>query len=83
VAEVINGIRYLYAGFDNCGYSTIQAAIAAAVSGNRILIRGGRSYSVDITVKNGVSIYGGYNENGIQDFIAGPTVINGRITANA
>ncbi|MCX5686941.1 MAG: right-handed parallel beta-helix repeat-containing protein [Candidatus Omnitrophica bacterium] len=70
MAEVINGTRHVYAGFDNYGTGTIQEAINKTNAGDMILVRGGANKTYDIAnlyLKNGVSMYGGYDEYGVRD----------------
>ena len=65
IAETIDGQRYVYAGFDFVGKATIQDAIIFAKSGDIILIKA-KDYYINspIYLKSGVSLYGGYDENG-------------------
>ena len=81
IAEEINGTRHVYSGFDNFGYSTIQSAVTAANAGDIVIIAGGRSYTEEITVKNGVKLYGGYNDTGTRDIVSTASVVTGGFTA--
>ncbi|MCX5679896.1 MAG: hypothetical protein NTZ95_04490 [Candidatus Omnitrophica bacterium] len=76
--EVIAGQKYIYACFDNFGTSTIQAAISMASAGDNVLVKSG-IYNGNITLKDGVSIYGGYSNNGARNITGTPTIINGSI----
>jgi hypothetical protein len=68
ISEVINGRNHVYAGFDNYGTSTIQDAIDNANAGDLIVVRGKDFTGVGkITMKDGVSMYGGYGEDGTRD----------------
>ncbi|MEJ2653578.1 MAG: S8 family serine peptidase, partial [Gammaproteobacteria bacterium] len=46
---------------NGCAYATISAAIAAAVSGDRILIEGGRTFVENITIPISLTVEGGYS----------------------
>ncbi|MCX5686556.1 MAG: right-handed parallel beta-helix repeat-containing protein [Candidatus Omnitrophica bacterium] len=68
ISEVINGRRHVYAGFDDYGTSTIQNAIDKANAGDLVVVRGKDfTDTVEITMKDGVSMYGGYKEDGTRD----------------
>jgi len=82
ISEIIGGTKYIYVGFDNAGKSSISEAISIASQGDKIIIKGG-TYNESITVKDGVSLYGGYGENGECDLLSTPTVINGSLTADS
>ncbi len=89
ISEVIDGVRHVYAGFDNVGTSLLGAK-AIANAGDRIIVKAG-TYTVyntpygslikGLLLKNGVSLYGGYNESGIRDIKGTPTIIRGDIYA--
>ncbi len=85
ISEIINNKRHIYVGFDNFGTSTIKDAMEKASAGDIIIARSG-SYDLGgsyIYMKNGVSLYGGYNNKGERDLISTPTVIsNGGIWAS-
>lgn len=75
LSEVIDGKRCVYAGFDKVGKYDIQAAIDSASAGDIVVIKAG-TYKIDFWLKNGVSVYGGYNEDGKRDLENTPTIIN-------
>ena len=80
IAEVFNGVRFIYVGFDSVGTATIQDASAIAHAGDNIIVKGGTygaSYEVSL-FKSGVNYYGGYNELGKQDR-ATPTIITSSV----
>lgn len=85
VAETINGVRHIYVGFDNVGYSDIAIAHGDARSGDKIIIKSGEYGIRQTSAENpypfcffiddkAVSFYGGYDEAGNQTF--GTTRIN-------
>ena len=79
LSEVIDGKTYVYAGFDNVGKSNIKEAISMAKAGDSIIVKSG-TYSGPITMKSGVSLYGGYNENGLRDLINTPSTITSLVS---
>jgi len=86
ISEVIDGVRHIYVGFENAGATgqdaaIIQYAINMAEAGDLVLVGSG-AYAGDISVKNGVRIYGGYNSDGIRDIHNTATTIRGSFTAN-
>ncbi len=83
ISEVIDGKRYVYAGFDNVGKSTIQDAINVALAGDTVIVKAGTYINTRryLTVKDGVNLYGGYSESGIRDIRNTPTVYAGIILA--
>lgn len=86
IAEVIDGQRYVYAGFDDIGQRDIQEAIDIANSGDKVILKEGyydyyHQNGKDIMLKYGVSIYGGYGETGVRDIVGTPTTIFGKIVA--
>jgi len=81
LGEVIDGKRYIYAGFTDVGKSTIQDAMSIAQAGDIIAVKAGTYNAAIITLKDGVSLYGGYSENGTRNIANTPTIINGFITA--
>ncbi len=99
MAEVIDNTRYVYAGFDTVGKSTIQGALDMAREGDSVIVKSGNynsywGYYGDnwnyienpdgaVCIKNGVSLYGGYDEAGVRDLEKAPTIINGFIIAEA
>ena len=69
IAETINGKRYVYAGFqgsDKISYRTIAQVMADqnTKSGDVVIVSSG-TYN-GFSIKSGVSIYGGYDENGVR-----------------
>ncbi|MCM8760915.1 MAG: right-handed parallel beta-helix repeat-containing protein, partial [Candidatus Omnitrophica bacterium] len=81
IAETINGRRHVYVGFATVGKTSISSAMDIAPAGSIILVKAG-IYTEDITIKNGISLYGGYDETGLRNITANETVINGTILAN-
>jgi len=83
ISEFINGERHIYVGFDNVGKSGIQEGIdyAASRGGGIVLVKGGtyvnQKYGIGcgIEVKDGVRLYGGYNESGERDLKNTPTIV--------
>ena len=87
LSESINGVTNIYAGFADYGTSTIEDAIGMAESGDRVIIKG-RTYeggnnglwvnalSEGNMVPEGVTIAGGYNEDGTRDLINNPTIFD-------
>lgn len=91
--ETINGTRHVYIGFSDAGYSTITEAMNNSNSGDILIVRSG-TYSTEtftwdlngtmmvtqgISLKNGIKLYGGYDEYGQQSF--GETTIEGSVYA--
>jgi hypothetical protein len=66
IGELVESQRYIFAGF-SVGSQTISGALASAQAGDIVLARGGTYYE-EITLKDGVSIFGSYMENGERDF---------------
>ncbi|MDP3792076.1 MAG: hypothetical protein Q8R38_08565 [Candidatus Omnitrophota bacterium] len=93
ISEVIDGQRFMYVGFDNIGKSSIIDAVRSATAGDNILVKAG-TYSLSLErpdgrivsllqVRNGISLYGGYNEAGSRDVVNNTTtLINGYLTAS-
>ena len=81
ILDLYPGGKYIYAGFTDNADDTIQAAIARASSGDIIIVRGGKDYYGDISMKQGVDLYGGYDEYGRRDFINNVTTIHNSIYA--
>lgn len=82
--ETINGVRHIYAGFDDYGTggsTAIQDAIDLASAGDIIIVKGGQTYSEQVTVTAGVKLYGGYKETGERD-VSGTasTILAGGVT---
>ncbi|MDP3792075.1 MAG: hypothetical protein Q8R38_08560 [Candidatus Omnitrophota bacterium] len=88
ISEVIDGQKYVYAGFDDVGKGAIQEAIDIAGEGDRVIVKGGiydpayymyewGNVADPLVIKNGVSLYGGYSESGERDLENTPTIING------
>lgn len=69
-SRIIDNIPCHFVGFGNSSFGTINDAMAAANAGDRIIINSG-SYSEDIFVKDGVSLFGITQ--------SGNPLINGRI----
>ncbi len=89
MSEVIDGKRYVYAGFDNVGFNiqgrnNIRDAInrAYTLGGGNVIVKAGTYTTTYLTVKDGVNLYGGYNESGVRDIKNTPTVIVGGISAS-
>ncbi len=84
LSEVIDDRRHIYAGFDDSGTSSIREAINRATAGDIVIVRGG-SYDLGgsyLNMKNGVSLYGGYNSSGERNIAGNSTVLsNGGIYA--
>lgn len=89
--RLINGIKHHFVGFSVGGYSAgdlQQAILEAHQDGNGIVIvrgdseNGGKLYRGNITLYDGVTMMGGYNETGIRDIATYKSIINGTITAD-
>ncbi|MDO8535732.1 MAG: hypothetical protein Q7S30_01795, partial [Candidatus Omnitrophota bacterium] len=79
ISEVIDGKRYVYAGFDKVGKESIQDAIEAANNGDTVIVKMGEftgSLWGTISGKDGVNLQGGYDEKGHRDMYGTQTVIN-------
>ena len=79
-SEFFDGVKHIYAGFDNVGTDTIQEAISRADAGDIVIVRGDRFYytdgdSTEFYIADGIKLYGGYDENGIRDIEATPSTI--------
>jgi hypothetical protein len=88
ISEYINGVKYIYVGFDNVGFisnggtNPIQSAINQATANDVIIVRGGagKVYSGDLTISNSVHLYGGFDESGQRNSAANPTSVVGNAT---
>ena len=82
VSEVIDGVKYVFIGFDTFGADPSRWAWwdPASTGDCKYIFKGG-TYNVEVTLAEGESIYGGYYENGTRDIINNATTINGVINA--
>ena len=78
LGESFNGVFYWYAGFDNVGSSLNDALSLAKTGGNLIVKAGTYNFSMFVynTAGGGVSMYGGYNEDGVRDIRNTSTTLN-------
>ena len=80
VSEVIDGQKYIYAGFAGYGFNTEGSAINDAITyaanngGGDVIVKAG-SYLESVSVYGGINLYGGYNEYGVRDVTGTPTVL--------
>lgn len=91
ISEIISGKLHVYVGFEDVGMAvpevsdprTIQDAVdyASSKGGGIVIVKGGTSYDAGFIVKDGVSVYGGYNEDGTRDVVNNSTDYYGLIGA--
>ena len=81
IAEEINGIKHIYVGFTEVGAQDINTAMALAHIGDIVLVAGGREYRGVFAVKDGVRLYGGYQDDGTRDIRNSETKIIGGFSA--
>ena len=77
-AEVIDGVRHVYAGFSGYeGSDAIQQAIYRSVVNDVIIVRGGEydGFILNSEYGDGVTLYGGYRDDGIRDVLGSATTI--------
>ena len=69
LAEVINGTRYVYAGFYGKDYDTLSASLSRSNSGDTIIVKTGylANETSTVTIGKSISIYGGYNDDGTRE----------------
>ncbi|MFA5143889.1 MAG: hypothetical protein WC522_06985 [Candidatus Omnitrophota bacterium] len=69
MSEIINGVRYHYAGFTGDTVDTIQAAVDRAMAGDVVIARSGAASNSaggykNFVITKAISVYGGYDDNG-------------------
>jgi len=85
ISEFFDGKRYVYAGFDDVGMSTISSATfyASQRGGGNVIVKGWAptdyhavNYIDGVILYDSVNLFGGYNELGERDIIGTPSNIN-------
>ena len=86
ISEYINGVKYIYAGFDKVGFAAngtvdpIKNAINESQAGDIILVKAG-VYTGDLALSGGTRVYGGFDDTGNRNIDGNQTTIVGNISS--
>ncbi|MCX5715404.1 MAG: hypothetical protein NTV07_00745, partial [Candidatus Omnitrophica bacterium] len=85
ISRVIDGVHHIYVEHGSAvtsSTSTIQDAIELMGNSGGIVLVAGGAYSGDISVTNGVKLYGGYDQHGNRNLTASATTIQGTFSVD-